>query len=307
MSYKTYKFIKNCTKSDTLRDQGLVEPVDITAVKNISYADVGNQETVPEDSDTVTDIYNLLDVYFPKNSTEKLPVIISIHGGGYVYGTKEIYKYYGMYLAGLGFCVVNFNYHLAPKAKFPTPLKETNQVIEWCIAHAEEYHMDMNNTFLVGDSAGAQICSQYAAIYSNPEYAKLFPFRIPKGFVVRAIGLNCGMYDFSRTKERKGFIDDYLGWRRKDREKFGPMLDVLGHITGTYPPTYLMTAVHDFLRDQAEPMCNFLMEKGVEARWRCYGEEDQEYMSHVCHVNMNLEEARQINIDETDFFRKYMK
>ena len=62
---------------DKKRDAKLVAPEDVTALKNIAYADGGK--------------YNLLDVYYPKDVKGKLPVIVSIHGGGYVYGTKEVY------------------------------------------------------------------------------------------------------------------------------------------------------------------------------------------------------------------------
>ena len=46
-------------------------------------------------------------------------------------------------------------------------------------------------------------------------------------------------------------------------------------------------------------------EKGVPCEWKKYGEEGQNYMAHVFHVNMNLEEAKQCNQDEIAFFRKY--
>ena len=296
MSFTGFLFVKMAGKADAKRDATLREPENVTAVRDLNYA--GNQ-----------DVYNTLDVYFPKDVTGPFPVIVSIHGGGYVYGTKEIYKFYGMFLAQQGFAFVNFNYHLAPKAKFPTPLRETNLVMQWMVAHAQEYHMDLDHVFMVGDSAGAQLLSQYAAIYSNPEYAGLFDFTIPKEITIRAIALNCGMYDFSAeiegtmAKMSKGLYRDYFG---KDPEAFGPMVDVLSHITGAYPPSYIMTASHDFLRANAEPMYELLKSKGIDTEWKCYGTEEQQYMAHVCHVNMNLEEAKQINRDECDFFRRHM-
>ena len=51
-----------------------------------------------------------------------------------------------------------------------------------------------NNVILVGDSAGSQMTSQYAAIATNADYAKLFPFTVPEEIKIRALGLNCGMY-----------------------------------------------------------------------------------------------------------------
>lgn len=300
MSFTGFMFRQLAGKGDAKRDANLREPADVTAEKNINYA--GNQDS-----------WNLLDIYYPKGTSEKLPVIVSVHGGGYVYGTKEVYKFYGMYLAQQGFVFVNFNYHLAPEAKFPTQLSELNRVLEWMTEQADTYFMDLNNVFLVGDSAGAQMASQYGAICSNPEYAKLFPFTVPPRIHIRALGLNCGMYEIGMPKPgekqegvasmTKSLMKDYLG---KDTGRYGKMLDVKEFITENYPPAYIMTSYYDFLKEKAEPMYDFLRSKGVDTEWKCYGSEETKYMQHVCHVNMNLEEAKQINRDECAFFRKHM-
>lgn len=297
MSLTAKMFRMGAGRADAKRDANLVEPEDVTAVYDINYA--GN-----------ADRYNLLDVYYPKDTEGLLPVIVSIHGGGYVYGTKEIYKFYGMYIAEQGFTFVNFNYHLAPEAKFPTQLTETNMVMEWMCDHADEYHLDLNNVILVGDSAGSQMTSQYAAIATNADYAKLFPFTVPEEIKIRALGLNCGMYtltilgkDGKVNKMNKELYGDYLG---KDFDFSNEKIDVLGHITADYPPTYVMTSYYDFLKENAQPMYEFLKGKGIPCAWKCYGSEDKKYMAHVCHVNMNLEEAKEINQDECAFFRKYL-
>lgn len=300
MSFAGFMFRARCSRRDAKRDAKLKEPSDVTAKKDINYA--GN-----------SDRYNLLDIYYPKTAQGKLPVIVSVHGGGYVYGTKEIYKYYGMYLAGQGFVFVNFNYHLAPKQKFPGQLKEAVMVLFWMTEHADEYHMDLNNVFMVGDSVGAQMASQLAAIYSNKAYASLFPFQIPPQIKLRAIALNCGLYELGVPKDGKkvqgeaamlgGLMRDYLG---AAPERFGEMLDVKGHITGAFPPAYIMTAHYDILKKKAKPMYDLLRELGVEAQYKCYGSKETKYMAHVCHVNMNLEEAQQINRDECAFFRRFL-
>ncbi|MCQ2585117.1 MAG: alpha/beta hydrolase [Treponema sp.] len=297
MSLVSFIFKKNCKKSDTKRDANLVAPENVTAVKDIPYAAGGK--------------YNLLDVYYPKGISEKLPVIVSIHGGGYVYGTKEVYFHYGMYLASLGFTVVNFNYHLAPRFKFPSQLGEINTVFEWISKNAEQYYMDTNNVFVVGDSAGAQLNSHYAAIYSNPEFAKLFDFKVPRDEIkIRAVALNCGLYALEAVSSGGSVLNtnqlqiDYLG-KKLTPEKI-KMLDVLGNITSDFPPSFVMTAEYDFLKQNAQPMADFLKSKGVENECHLYGKEDQNYMAHVFHVNMNLEEAKVCNQDETAFFRRFL-
>ena len=291
MSIEGRIFIFKATRSDKKRDAAIPLPEGVKEYRDISYGPHGSS--------------NLLDVYLPEGTTEALPTIVSIHGGGYVYGSKEIYRRYGMDLARRGFAFVNFNYRLAPKWKFPTPLHDTNNVMNWIIQNAAQYHLDPQRIFIVGDSAGAQLTSQYAAMQTNPEYAALFDMKLAK-IRIRALGLNCGVYDASeraKKENRKGIQLDYLG---KDFPETDPRVRVLESIDGRYPPAHITTGTQDFLRDQAEPMWRFLTEKGVEAQWKCYGAEDDEKIGHVFHVNIILPEAINCNDDQTDFFKKYL-
>lgn len=290
MSFESFMLCRRSAKSDAIRDAAIPFPEGVTECRNISYG---------PHSDS-----SLLDVYYPQNAASSLPTIVSIHGGGYVYGSKEIYHRYCMDLARRGFAVVNFNYRLAPKWKFPTPLADTNSVLQWVKKNAAQYHMDADRIFLVGDSAGAQLASQYAAMYANPEYAALFRLDMAK-VKIRAVGLNCGMYDMaaSAAGKRKGIFLDYLG---KSLSADDPRFRVLENIDGRFPPAFITTSCHDFLRPCAEPMWRFLTDKGVEAQWKCYGTEAAEHVAHVFHVNIILPEAVQCNDDTVSFFRKYL-
>ena len=73
-----------------------------------------------------------------------------------------------MTLAQRGFAVVNFTYRLAPEVKFPAPLEDTNNVISWMYENQEEYGLDMEHVFMVGDSAGGHLCGLYSAICNEP-------------------------------------------------------------------------------------------------------------------------------------------
>lgn len=290
MSIQAMLFRYNAGKSDQKRDAAIPLPAGVTECRNIAYGSHGDG--------------NLLDVYYPEGTAVPLPTVVSIHGGGYVYGSKEIYRRYGMDMARRGFAFVNFNYRLAPKWKFPTPLFDTNAVMQWIVKNAHRYHLDPQRIFLVGDSAGAQLASQYAALWANPEYAALFPMKLPR-ITIRALGLNCGMYDLSANvaQPRKGIHLDYLG---KKLHPTDPRFRVLESITASYPPAFITTSCHDFLRDCAQPMYAFLTEKGIEARWRCYGREDDETVGHVFHVNILLPEAVACNDDTAEFFRAHL-
>ena len=290
MSLQALLFQYSAGRSDKKRDAQIPLPEGVTECRNISYGHYGKD--------------SLLDVYYPTGTTQPLPTIVSIHGGGYVYGSKEIYRRYGMDMARRGFAFVNFNYRLAPKWKFPTPLADTNAVLEWVVRNAHRYHLDPDRIILAGDSAGAQLTSQYAAIYSNPVYASLFQLKLPK-VQIRAVGLYCGLYNMSEraAEPRKGLHLDYLG---KHLSPEDPRFQVLESIRENYPPAFIITGTHDFLRENAEPMCRFLNEKGVPAQWKCYGTEDNENTVHVFHVNIRLPEAIQCNDDAAAFFRQYV-
>ncbi len=69
-------------------------------------------------------------------------------------------------------------------------------------------------------------------------------------------------------------------------------IDVLGHITADYPPTYVMTSYYDFLKENAQPMYEFLKARASLVHGNAMDREDKKYMAHVCHVNMKLEEAK---------------
>ncbi len=299
MSVFSQYFHRQAARSDAKRDAGLRQPADVAACRDICYAGDGS------------DRWNLLDLYWPVAATAPLPVIVSVHGGGYVYGDKEVYQYYCMSLAQQGFAVINFNYHLAPERRFPTQLAELNAVLVWAVEHRAQYRLDTDHLFLVGDSAGAQMASHYAALYANPDFAARYPFAVPVGFTLRAVALNCGMYDLAgaalgpELRGTGGLYDDYLGKDRRAVPGLPAMLDVLGAIDGRYPPAFVMTSWYDFLRPQAEPMVELLRSRGVPAEYRLYGEEGEDYMGHVFHCNMRLPEADACNRAECDFFRRY--
>lgn len=91
------EFREGAKQNDDARDSGL--PHDIPEVERINDLQYGPNEK-----------WNTLDVYLPKKEDKPFPVIINIHGGGWVYGTKEVYQYYGMGLAKRGFAFINPNY-----------------------------------------------------------------------------------------------------------------------------------------------------------------------------------------------------
>ena len=288
---------KAWAENDARRDAGLTEPESLEKHRDISYGPNGTE--------------NLLDLYIPKDRSGKAtpgdcpwPVIVSIHGGGFFYGDKELYRFYCMHLAESGFAVVNFNYRLAPESHFPAPLEDTMAVMEWIAANAKAYDLDPGNVFLVGDSAGAQLVSQFACIMTNGAYRYLFGMKAPD-IRIRAISLACGTYRFAPGEDGRpaGILLDYFGDEDLLRD---PRTEILSNITSDYPPTYIFSSYCDMLYAECEPTAEWIAARGVEVVCRIFGSPEAKEIGHVFHVNLRLPEGEKANREQIEFFRKHI-
>ena len=93
-------------------------------------------------------------------------MIVNVHGGGWVYGDKDVYQYYCMDLCLRGFAVVNYSYRLAPEYQFPAQIEDTVMAFRWVIENGDEYGFDVDRLYAVGDSAGANILTLYVSSHS---------------------------------------------------------------------------------------------------------------------------------------------
>lgn len=284
----------NWAKADAKRDEGLTTPADIERQDDITYGPHGTD--------------NLLDVYRPKGADGKLPTIVNIHGGGWVYGCKEIYQFYCMSLAQRGFAVVNINYRLAPENRFPAAVEDIHAAMNWIAENGAAYGIDKDRLVMIGDSAGGQLVSHYATILTNSDFAALFGFSAP-AVTVKAVGLYCGCYD-GREMALNGSDEVFAEYvntiSQAPTEELLQRLDALSYMTGDFPAAFVMSSMEDFLLPAAEPMARKLESLQVPCELKIYGEKGRPEIGHVFHVNIQLPEATQCNDDACAFFRKYV-
>lgn len=301
MSETSDRVRKQFKEGDDIRDAGLQTPDDIQRFDDIVYG------KDPK--------WQILDVYRPKNVGGSLPVIVSVHGGGWVYGDKDRYQYYCMSLAEHGFAVVNFTYRLAPEFKFPAPVEDTLLVFQWLHSHAEEYGFDTSHVFAVGDSAGAHILAIFCCLCANPEYAAKYTFPEQDGvsaeelpcFTPTAIALNCGVYQVKIDGQEDlntMLMADFLPGKGTPEEI--DLINPIRHVTEAFPPAWVMTCDGDFLKEQAPTMARALLDHNIPFRFAYYRNKDFA-LGHVFHCNMKLPDAARCNKDECDFFRSLVE
>lgn len=282
---------EGCKKSDDQRDAGL--PHDIPEVKRFDNLKYGEDPK-----------WNLLDLYLPKTIAGKIPTIINIHGGGWVYGTKETYQFYGLGMAKRGFAFVNPNYVLGPDSTFPEELNQVDQYIHWVADHADEYHLDKNNVFLVGDSAGGQMAEQYTAILTNAKYREKFGYELTD-LKFRAVALNSPATFMLDQGMMEGAQAAYFKPNVMNDEKMLDLLNVEKYINSDFLPTFISTANQDFIHDCAVRLDGFLRAKGVEVIEKSWGN-DQHPEPHVFLINHRDELANEANDEEAEFFKRHI-
>lgn len=111
----------------------------------------------------------LLDLYLPENKSKKpLPVVVWVHGGGWLNGSKAKPK--AEYLAEHGYAVVSINYRLTQEAIWPAQIDDCRESVRWVRKNATKYNFDPERVGTWGSSAGGHLVALMGTLpYSENE------------------------------------------------------------------------------------------------------------------------------------------
>ncbi|MFJ3404837.1 alpha/beta hydrolase [Promicromonospora sp. NPDC090134] len=278
----------------------VIPPDDFTTISSrVSEQRVDNVAVpgVP-DSSTV--------IFAPENSAGSLPIVLWIHGGGFVSSSAQTIADYAIVLADRGFVVASLDYTLAPGARHPVPVEQGNAALSYLQSHAETLGGDESRIFIAGDSAGAQIASELAAVQTNPALASAIGVEpAVHRDEVRGVVLFCGLYDMT-TVGSTGFpaLRTYL-WAytgHRDWTSYDDIgdLSTTETVTSEYPPTFLSVGDADPFSSQATELADALMTLAVPVTtlfW--HGTSDG--LGHEYQFKLNVPQA-QIAFDATVAF-----
>ncbi|QIK95096.1 alpha/beta hydrolase [Sphingomonas sp. HDW15A] len=213
-----------------------------------------------------------LDVHRPGKLESDAPTIVWIHGGGFVSGRRGDISNYAKILAGAGFTVVNVDYTIAPEAHYPEPIRQINAALAFLDRNASKLGVNAGRMVLAGDSAGAQIAAQTAAVVTNPAYARLVGIApgLKPGQLAGTL-LFCGVYDISGMGRGGGILGWFVqsaGWAYsgkrdwRDDPQFRTM-SLAAHLTNYFPPAFVSAGNADPLGPQSVAMAQALKKAGV--------------------------------------------
>lgn len=252
-----------------------VESLPVPEARNIlvkAQASVPTDLSGIEESEKILPVeeYSIrLNIIRPEGKTEKLPVFIFIHGGGWVLGDYFTHKRLVRDLVvETGYACVFVNYTPSPEAKFPQAVNEIYAATCWIAAHGDEIRVDGRRLGIVGNSAGgnmAIVTSMLAKQMKGPEIkVQILMWPVTDaGFDWESYELY-GEQRFLTTSLMQWMFDHYLS-EKSDRlnPHISPVQASLEELQGL-PPTLIEVPENDILRDQGEALGRRLDEAGVE-------------------------------------------
>lgn len=265
----------------------------------VRFADSGDAADVDSASYTSNSYMDIcVPISYMSDENRKYPVIVSVHGGGWFYGDKELYSHYCCLLAEHGYVVVNFNYRLSPQNKYPAAIEDVAYMVRYIHENSQILGIDMDNFYMVGDSAGAQLTANYCIIASNSDYREKLDF-FTYDLLPKKVCLNCGAYNMAERN------DDVSAWYLKNavtEEQYKLFKDQLDYVNADFPEAYLMYSVNDDLSSHTKVLDEVLNKVGIAHITKAYGQNNPD-SGHVFHMNMYNPEGILCNEDECAFMK----
>ncbi|HEY8558865.1 MAG TPA: alpha/beta hydrolase [Pyrinomonadaceae bacterium] len=110
-----------------------------------------------------------LDVWYPRDNPNPTPTLVYIHGGGWIFGSKEGSVYQLLPFLEKGWRVVNVEYRMAGNSLAPGAVEDTRCALRWIVRNAKQYNFDASKIVLTGHSAGGHLSLITAMLPKNTD------------------------------------------------------------------------------------------------------------------------------------------
>jgi acetyl esterase len=192
-------------------------------------------------------------LYTPPRSAETLPVLVYLHGGGWVAGSVATHDPFCRLLSeAAGVIIVSVEYRLAPEHPHPEALEDALAAVHWAANNAAQWGGDAGRLALGGDSSGAHLAAVTAnrlcATHEGPALRGLlllYPVTDHPNANHLSYTENATGYGLE-AKLMRWFWEQYARGFSPDDPDVSPLRL---HKLPPLPPTLVATAEYDVLRD----------------------------------------------------------
>ncbi len=209
-------------------------------------------------------------LYRPAGARTPAPLVVYLHGGGWVTGGLDTHDGCCRYLADrAGVLVLAVDYRLAPEHPFPAAVEDAVAAFRWAVAKAADIGADPERVAVAGDSAGGNL----AAVVSQVTTAEGGPRPALQVLVYPVTDLSAKHPSYRLFTDGFFLTEAQMDWYRGhyigDEDGTDPRISPLlaEDLTGL-PPAYIATAGFDVLRDEGEAYARRLQAAGVPTTLR---------------------------------------
>ena len=227
-----------------------------------------------------------LDLYLPEQASA--PVILFLHSGGWVGGTRAAVPPMVLRFLELGYAVASADYRLAPDHPFPSAVQDAKRAVRWLKATDDlGPHLDQERVAVYGTSAGGHLAAMVGATPGRFEPIDLPPeLAVVDSSVVGIVSV-VGPTDLESFYVQphpwaEGLTEALLGCRPCDATTLS-MASPTPYLSGDLPPAYWAYGVDDLLVDAAS------QGEVIAAQWAEYADADHSWLDLVdeCSHNVN--------------------
>ncbi|WP_210573135.1 alpha/beta hydrolase [Streptomyces sp. GESEQ-4] len=204
----------------------------------------------------------------PVGAQGTLPVIIYIHGAGWVFGNAHTHDRLVRELAvGANAAVVFPEYDLSPEARYPVAIEQNYAVAQWIVREGAAKNLDAARIAVVGDSVGGNMSAALTLMAKQrgdvPLVAQVLFYPVTDARFDTPSYHQFATGYFLRRDGMQWFWDQYTT-DEADRAQItaSPLRATTEQLTGL-PPALVITGEADVLRDEGEAYANKLREAGV--------------------------------------------
>lgn len=223
----------------------------ISEIKDISYIDDDSRE-------------HKLDIYYMNDKKTK-PIIIDIHGGGFISSYKEMDSLFSNYLAQRGYIVFNVNYRLAyPKFNVFDQIDDISNAVKWIIENASKYEGNINDMYIIGHSAGGVLAVAEALLCEDEQMRKDYNVEDRK-YNYNGIILDCGaLHFYERNIAYWGMRNMVFPKGYNKMDKYQYLIFEKNKSISTLPKTVILTNEKDELGKMSYYFKDILDNRNVE-------------------------------------------
>ena len=179
-----------------------------------------------------------LDLYLPR-ATTPTPVVVYLHGGGWVGGSKEASQLVFLPYLKLGWAVANVEYRLARNSLAPAAVEDCRSALRWVYRHAGEYSFDTTKIVVTGNSAGGHLSLTTGMLRTSdgfdrpPEWLTVVP-DVPVAGIINWYGIT-DVADLLKGEHRQTYAEHWLG-TQANREEIARQVSPLSYVRPGLPP-----------------------------------------------------------------------